>query len=76
MRPVIHWEFTRGTERVICQVERDATSGAFAVALVACRGLRRASIGTFQAVAAALRRHAAVANELRSAGWKLAAYTR
>jgi hypothetical protein len=72
---VIHWEFTRGRERIICEVDRNP-DGAFAVVLVACRSLRRASAGTFGAIADALRRHADVANKLRSSGWKLAAYTR
>jgi len=76
LRSVLYWEFTRGGERVSCQIDRDPASGAFAVALVAYRDLRRASIGTFRAVAAALRRHAVVANELRAAGWKVAQYTR
>ena len=73
---VIHWEFTRGGERLSCQVDRDPESGAFAVALVAYKGLRRASSGTFRAVAAALRRHAMIADYLRSSGWKLETYTR
>lgn len=70
---LLHWEFTRGRERVSCQIDRDPTTGEFAV--VSVRDLRRASFERFQAVAAALRRHARLAADLRGAGWKLSAYT-
>jgi hypothetical protein len=73
--PVLRWEFTRGSERVRCQVDHDPGTGAFAVAVVMCRDLRFASVGTFHAVGAALRQHAKLAAELRASGWTLAAYT-
>jgi hypothetical protein len=75
-RSVLQWQFTRGTERLLCQIDRDLETGAYAVGLVACNSLRRASAGTFRAVKSALRRHAVVVNQLRSAGWTIAAYTR
>jgi hypothetical protein len=70
---VVRWEFTRGTERLVCQVEREMN--AFAVILVSYRHLQRASIERFQAAAAALRRHAMLASRLRAEGWTLAGYT-
>ena len=73
---VVHWEFTRGDERVSCQVDRDPESGVFAVALVAYKDLQRVSLEKFEAVASALRRHAMLAADLRGSGWKLATYTR
>jgi hypothetical protein len=72
---MLRWEFTRGHERVRCQVDHDPRTGAFAVALVMCRDLRRASAETFQAASAALRHHARIASELRDSGWKLSGYT-
>ena len=72
---VLCWEFTRGDERVTCQIARDPRTGTFGVALVTLKDLRRASVETFHAAAAAFRRHATLASDLRGAGWKLAAYT-
>ena len=72
---VVRWEFTRGDERVSCQIERDLDTGIFAVALVKCLDLERASLETFRAGVAAFRRHAILATALRASGWKLAAYT-
>lgn len=72
---VLCWEFTRGDERVSCQIDRDPQTGTFGVALVTLKDLRRASVESFHAVAAAFRRHAMLASDLRGSGWKLAAYT-
>jgi hypothetical protein len=72
---VLCWEFTRGDERISCQIARDPRTGTFGVALVTLKDLRRASVDTFHAAAAAFRRHATLASDLRGAGWKLAAYT-
>ena len=70
---LLRWEFTRGRERVSCQIDRDPQTGEFAV--VSWSDLRRASFETFQMLAAAFRRHARVAADLRGAGWKLSSYT-
>lgn len=75
---VIRWEFTRGHDRVICQVEQEPTTTRetrFAVAVLPLQNLEHATRETFDAVATALRRHAAWALQLRAAGWKLSAYT-
>jgi hypothetical protein len=72
---MIRWEFMRGRDRLTCQVDREPGTGQFAVAIVPHRCLQWASIETFKAVAAALRRHASVASQLRASGWKLVAYT-
>jgi hypothetical protein len=45
------------------------------VAVLPFRNLQQATRENFDAVAAALRRHAALALDLRAAGWKLSAYT-
>jgi hypothetical protein len=72
---VVCWEFTRGRERLSCRIDRDQESGSFAVAVVSLRDLHRGSLETFQAAAAALCRHAILATNLRTSGWKLASYT-
>jgi hypothetical protein len=75
---VIRWEFTRGHDRVVCQIERESTparDARFAVAVLPFQNLQHATRENFDAVAAALRCHAALALDLRAAGWKLSAYT-
>ena len=76
---VVRWELTRGTERLICQVDQEPNRGGgsdvFTVILVSYRHLQRASIERFQAAAAALRRHAMLVSRLRAEGWTLAGYT-
>ena len=77
MSTIIRWDFTRGNERIRCQVDRsadDRTGAAFKVVLV-LNTLRKASAETFDAVAPALWRHARLAASLRATGWKLVAYT-
>ena len=73
---VIRWEFVRGEERMSCEVDRSADGrGVFAVIGLPYQRLQRASVEVFQSVTAALRRHAALAADLRANGWKLVAYT-
>lgn len=73
---LLRWELKRGRERLICQVERDPATSAFSVIVVPLRSLQRASVERFDAAVAALRRHAALAADLRARGWSVAAYTR
>ena len=80
MSTIIRWDFTRGNERIHCQVDRsadDGTRAAFKVVLVldTLRKASKASAETFHAVAPALWRHANLAAALRANGWKLVAYT-
>ena len=72
---MVRWELMRGRDRVTCQVDREPGTGRFAFAVVPHRRLNWTSIETYQAVASALRRHAAVVSQLRALGWKLVAYT-
>ena len=77
MSTIIRWDFTRGTERIHCQVDRSAGNGtraAFKVVLV-LDNMRKASAETFHGVGPALWRHANLAAALRANGWKLVAYT-
>ena len=82
MSPIVRWEFTRGRQRICCQVDHQAergTGAAFEVALVPFPNRPSApadTAETFYAVAPALRKHAMLANALRATGWKLVAYTR
>ena len=73
---LLRWELKRGGERLICQVEREPGTSAFSVIVVPLRSLQRASVERFDAAVAAIRRHAALAADLRADGWSVAAYTR
>ena len=78
MSTIIRWEFSRGHERVSCQVDSNehGTGAAFDVALVPSRRARPQASETFDSVAPALRRHAMLASSLRDSGWRLVGYTR
>ena len=48
---------------------------SYEVATVPLWDVGRAAIETFKSAGAALRRHAAIAADLRDGGWKIASYT-
>ena len=73
---LVRWEMARGSERVVCRIDRDTTRGMFSVIVEPYHSLQRASIERFNAAAAALRRYAMVAAGLRDQGWSVAAYTK
>ena len=73
---LVRWELARGSERVICRIDRDVTRGMFSVIVQPYRSLQRASVERFNAAASALRRHATLAAGLRDQGWSMAAYTK
>lgn len=78
MLTVIRWEFIRGHERMTCEVDRAAdgrNAATFAVIGLPYQRLQKATVEVFQSATAALRRHAALAADLRATGWKLVAYT-
>jgi hypothetical protein len=74
---VLRWEFVRGEERMSCEVDQsaDGQDGVFAVVGLPYQRLQRATVEVFQSATGALRRHAALASDLRANGWKLVAYT-
>lgn len=78
VRTLVRWEFTRGQERVSCEVDRELSNdkqGRFAVISVPYQRLQRGTIEFFENATAAFRRHAAMASDLRESGWKLVSYT-
>jgi hypothetical protein len=56
-------------------VQEEPTSSSYEVAIVPLWDVARSAVETFDSPAAALHRHAAIAADLREAGWTLAAYT-
>jgi hypothetical protein len=73
--PILRWQFARGDRHLTCMVNRADEPSAYEVATVPLWDVRKAAVETFDTPAAAFHRHAAIAADLREAGWRLAAYT-
>jgi hypothetical protein len=72
---IVRWQFARGGRRLTCLVNAAPVSSSYEVATVPMWDVGHAAVETFDSPAAALHRHAAIASDLRDAGWTLAAYT-
>jgi hypothetical protein len=73
-RALIRWEFARQGRHLMCAIQAAATA-SFEVATVPLWDVGRGSVERFSSASAALHRHAAIAADLREAGWTIAAYT-
>ncbi|HEY2850830.1 MAG TPA: hypothetical protein VGI97_13190, partial [Gemmatimonadaceae bacterium] len=58
-----------------CQLDREGQQSAYTLSLVPHWDLRQVASESFDAGVSAFRRHAAIAQQLRSQGWTLAAYS-
>jgi hypothetical protein len=74
-RPLVRWQFERGDRHVACMVQSAPVSDSYEVAVVPLWDVKQSAVETFDSPTAALHRHAAIAADLREAGWTLAAYT-
>ena len=74
-RPIVRWQFERGDRHLACMVQAAAITSSYEVAIVPLWDVGRSAVESFDNSAAALHRHAAIASDLREAGWTLAAYT-
>ena len=72
---LIRWQFERGDRHLACMVNQAPVASAFEVATVPLWDVTRAAVETFDSSREAFHRHAAIAADLREAGWTLAAYT-
>jgi len=73
--PLVRWDFARNRQHVMCSVQRRTSDAFYEVAIVPLWNIGCAAVETFTTARAALRRHAAIAAELRDAGWRVAAYS-
>ena len=76
--PLIQWQFERGDRHVACLINlapETQAAPAFEVATVPLWDVAHAAVETFDSPREAIHRHAAIAADLREAGWTLAAYT-
>jgi hypothetical protein len=72
---LIHWEFERNHQRLLCAVHVTAAPQSYEVATLALWDRGPIGIERFESPGAALRHHAATAAGLREAGWTVTAYT-
>jgi hypothetical protein len=73
--PVVRWDFARNHQHVVCTILARPAESFYEVAIVPLWDIGCAAIETFTSATAALGRHAAIAAELRAAGWTVAAYS-
>ena len=71
---MIRWQFARDRQHVMCAI-RTVADRSYEVAIVPLWDISRTVIETFATATEALRRHAAIAADLRDAGWTIASYT-
>jgi hypothetical protein len=72
---LLRWVFQHDNRLLTCQLDRDGRLSSYTLSLVPHWDLQQAFSETFDAGASAFRRHAAIAEQLRSQGWTLAAYS-
>ncbi|MCU1386313.1 MAG: hypothetical protein JWL71_5010 [Acidobacteria bacterium] len=72
---LLRWVFQREDQFLTCQVDRERHQAAYTLSLVPHWDVKQAVSETYDAGVGAFRRHAAIADQLRSQGWTLAAYS-
>jgi hypothetical protein len=73
--PIVQWQLQRGPRSVTCRIDSAGSTPAYEVATIPHWDVTRAIVEVFGDLGPALRRHAAIAAELREAGWRVAAYS-
>jgi len=71
---VVRWTFNRGNDLLTCQIHRQA-NGGFRLSIVPYSPKGMSAVQNFGSIFSALQRHAAIAAELRQAGWTVVAYS-
>lgn len=72
---LLRWVFQRENRLLTCQLDREGQHASYTLSLVPHWDVKQAISETYDAGVSAFRRHAAVADRLRSQGWTLAAYS-
>ena len=72
---LLRWVFQRENRLLTCQLDREGHQASYTLSLVPHWDVREAVTETFEAGVSAFRRHASIAEQLRSQGWTLAAYS-
>jgi hypothetical protein len=71
---LLRWQFRLRNRLVTCGVARSGATG-YTVVTVPHNNMKKATIEIYEDLVSALRRHAAIASQLRSSGWSIASYT-
>jgi hypothetical protein len=71
---LLRWVFQRENRLLTCQLDRKDHHASYVLSLVPHWDVRQAVSESYDAGVNAFRRHAAIADQLRSQGWTLAAY--
>ena len=72
---LVRWEFERAHRHLMCAIHSKPGASSYEVATVPLWNVGRTAVETFASPSEALQRHAAIAADLRDAGWRVAAYT-
>ena len=72
---LVRWEFGRDHRRLMCAIHATPAASSYEVATVPLWDVAQTSVETFNSASAALLQHAAIAADLREAGWTIASYT-
>jgi hypothetical protein len=72
---LLRWVFQRENHLITCQLDREGRQSSYTLSLVPHWDVRQAISETFDVGVCAFHRHATVAEQLRSQGWTLAAYS-
>jgi hypothetical protein len=72
---LLRWVFQRENRLLTCQLDREGHQASYTLSLVPHWDVTDAVSETFDAGVNAFRRHAVIAERLRSEGWTLAAYS-
>ena len=72
---LLRWVFQRENQLLTCQLEKEGRQASYTLSLVPHWDVGQAVTETYDAGVSAFSRHAAVADQLRSQGWTLAAYS-
>jgi len=71
---LLRWVFQKNNRLLTCQLDREGHRSSYTLSLVPHWDAAQAASETFDAGMSAFRRHAVIAEQLRSHGWTLAAY--
>jgi hypothetical protein len=73
--PIVQWEFEKDHRRLTCAIRVAPCAPSYEVTTMSLWHGARIAVQTFDSSRAAFHRHAAIAADLRAAGWTVAAYT-
>lgn len=71
---MVRWQFRMHNRLLTCGVAKSGADG-YSVVTVPHNNVKQATVEIYRDMMSALRRHAAIAAQLRANGWSIASYT-